>query len=663
MADVPAPNPNGTASASTRPAIALEEGTTLRDEYRVGPVLGAGSFGITYRARDVHLDTTVAIKEYYPRHMAGRTDASKEVQPHTAEETEEFEFGLSQFRQEGRTLARFDHPNIVDVRSYFEENGTGYLVMDYYEGEALADHLAQNGGTIPEDEALSILQDVLRGLRSVHEEGVLHRDIDPQNIYLTDEGRAVLIDFGAARQAMGSRSQSLSVVMKPGYAPFEQYSTNGSQGPHTDVYACAATLYRCLTGLTPPESAERLHEDKLVSPREVEPTISVETSVAVMKALRLDPEQRPASVDEFAGLLEDNTETHERVDDRPSTQTATASSPPGRPQHEHSAPTEAEESSMGSGLISMAGLSLGVLAAIGGTLLVSEAGPVEVLSFFVSWFAVCGGLVWMFREGEKVMSGESRAAVSDWLLREDFAERRSSWPKTFISLFDAIFTENHLSRTCFVRSALTSVVVILMLFGLFTGFGLLPVPTLDQLLLIGLILILPTSMNIVVDYMSLFETRWVLGRMSKSTHSLVHAGYLLADLVFTFLCILVPFFFIQFIAIGLIAGHSLRSSIFWTQLFGALQNALELFFRLGVENFGGLPDVMSIMLFSTLFTSVWVWLYVGAGLLLRALYPVLKSLDVLKRHLNVETRPIHTMGMLLALLTSLGFAVSAPFVL
>lgn len=657
------PSASGSTGSSSRPPIALPEDTTLRDEYQVGPVLGAGSFGITYRARDVHLDTTVAIKEYYPRHMAGRTDVSKEIQPYTDEDTEEFEFGLSQFRQEGRTLARFDHPNIVDVRSYFEENGTGYLVMDYYEGEALADHLAQNGGTIPENDALPVLQDVLDGLRSVHEEGILHRDIDPQNIYLTDEGRAVLIDFGAARQAMGTRSQSLSVVLKPGYAPFEQYSTSGNQGPHTDVYACAATLYKCLTGLKPPESTDRLHDDKLVSPREVNPTISVETSVAVMKALRLDPEKRPASVDEFAGLLEDNTETHEHVDDRPATQTMTSPASGQTPGNNEPVPSEADESPMGTGIISTAGLSVGVLAALGGTLLFSETRPIEVLSFFLSWIAVCGGLVWMFREGEKVMSGESRAAVSDWLLREDFAERQSSWPKTFISLFDSIFTEHHLSWTCFARSAVTSILVICVLFGIFTGFGILPAPALDQLLLLGLILIIPVSMNVGVDYMSLFETRWILGRMSASDNSLVHACYLAIDLVLTFLCILVPFFVIQFMGISLIAGHSVGSAIFWKQLFGALQNAVELFFMFGNEEFGGLPDVMSIMLFSTTFTSVWVWLYVGAGLLLQAFHPVLESLDVLKQHLNVETRPIHTMGMLLAVLTSLGFAISAPFVL
>ncbi len=661
---------SGGTGSSTRPPISLPEGTTLRDEYKIGAVLGTGSFGITYRARDVHLDTTVAIKEYYPRHMAGRTDASKNVQPYTDENIDEFSFGLEQFRREGRTLARFDHPNIVDVRSYFEENGTGYIVMDYYEGQTLSDYLKKNGGTIPEDDALAIMQDVLDGLRPVHKDGLLHRDIDPQNIYLTEEGRAVLIDFGAAREAMGTRTQSLSVILKPGYAPFEQYSTDGNQGPHTDLYACAATLYKCLTGLKPPDATDRLQDDKLVSPREVKPTVSVETSVAVMKSLRLNPNKRPASVEEFSGLLKDDTKAHERVDDVSS---ASMTSPPSEAsltssatrQIDAPAPAAAtpDESSTNTGLISGVGLFVGILGTIGGTLLFSETSPAEVLSFFVTWIALCTGLVWMFREGEKVMSGESRAAVSDWLLQEDFASRRSNWPETFVSLFDALFTENHLSWTCFFRSALTSIAVITILFGVFIGFGVIPFPPLDKLLLIGLALLLPVSMNIVVDYASLFETRWILGRMSNSSHPLVHVGYLGIDLLLTFLCILTPFFAIQFVGISLIAGHPLGSMIFWKQLLGAIQNAIELFFLFGTEDFGGLPDVMSIMLFSTMFTSVWVWLYVGAGLLLQTLRPVFESLDVLKRHLNVETRPIHTMGMLLAVLTSLGFVVSAPFVL
>ena len=283
--------------------IALPKDTRLRDQYRIGEVLGAGSFGITYRARDERLDTTVAIKEYYPHEIAGRSRSQLTIRPHNDTKEEDFAFGRERFMKEGRTLARFDHPNIVRVRSYFEAHGTGYLVMDHYKGQTLASYLADQGGTLPEEEAVSIIQDVLRGLQPVHEEGLLHRDIDPQNIYRTDEGRVVLLDFGAARVAMGERSAGQLVVFKPGYAPHEQYFEDGDQGPWTDVYACAATLYKCLTGMKPPEATIRIKEDELVPPREVTGEVSLQTSVAVMKGLAVNPDRRPASVEEFAALL------------------------------------------------------------------------------------------------------------------------------------------------------------------------------------------------------------------------------------------------------------------------------------------------------------------------------------------------------------------------
>lgn len=292
-----------------RSPIRVPAGTRLRDQYDVGEVLGAGSFGITYRAHDEHLDTTVAIKEYYPKAIAGRAEGSLSVSPRTAEDASDFEFGRERFMEEARTLARFDHPNIVRVRSYFEAHGTGYLVMDYYEGRTLASHLAKNGGRLPEREAVDLMLDVLRGLRPVHEEGLLHRDIDPQNIYRTVNGRAVLLDFGAARVAVGERSGEDLVIFKPGYAPPEQYYSDGEQGPWTDVYACAATLYKCLTGIKPPDASHRTGDDPLIPPREIEASVSLSVSVAISKGLALAPSQRPASVEAFSALLrEDETE-------------------------------------------------------------------------------------------------------------------------------------------------------------------------------------------------------------------------------------------------------------------------------------------------------------------------------------------------------------------
>jgi serine/threonine protein kinase len=674
--------PDRDLSTATRPSMALPDGTRLRDEYEVGAVLGLGSFGITYWARDEHLNTVVAIKEYFPHHLVERPEGQRTLRIQEGEDPDEFTFGLEQFRQEGRTLARFNHPNVVDVRSFFEQHGTGYLVMDYYEGRTLAEHIQDHGGTLPEEAALALMQDVLRGLRSVHAEGVLHRDITPENIYRTAGGRGVLIDFGAAREAMRMRGERSKVVLTPGYAPIEQYRADGHNGPQTDIYACAATLYKCLTGLKPPESTERVEYDQLVPPRQVRSEISVETSVAVMKGLSLDPSQRPASVEAFAGLL-----ARTEADDRPTTEgedgqrldewtkpPSTATSPFQGAAGPDPDPDGAAWPSGGSAAearelpeyswMNVAGVVGGLLALLGGTLLVSQARAVEVLSFFGTWTAVCFGLVALFREGEKLMSGESRAQVTDWLLRENFADRPANWPSTFVDLFDAVFTENHLSWTCFRRSALTSMLVLSVLFAGFSGFGLITLPTsLLGWAEITALLGIPIALNVVIDYISLFETRWVLGRMSASDRIPVHVMYLVVDLVLTALCIILPVSILQVFGLGLMTEFSMWSSAFWYQLYSAILNMTELFVTFTGEYLGEIPRVMSVMLLSTLFTSVWGWLYAGAGLILRITHPVLASLDWLKRHLNVETHPVHAMGMLLVFLTSLGFAMSAPFVL
>jgi len=303
MSSGPADRDDRASDADHRSPVRLPEGTRLRNQYVIGPVLGAGSFGITYRAHDDWLDTTVAIKEYYPRHLAGRTKGTLTIKPTSTDEAEDLEFGLRRFLEEGRTLARFDHPNIVRVRSYFEAHGTGYLVMDYYEGDSLDEYLPRQGGRLSEIEAVRLLHDVLDGLQAVHAEEVLHRDIDPGNVYRTVDGKAVLLDFGAARAAVTERTQDLSVIFKPGYAPYEQYQNDGTQGPWTDVYACAATLYKCLTGIRPPEASQRKAEDELLPPHKVQVDVSMEVSVAVMKGLAIDPKRRPESAEAFSALL------------------------------------------------------------------------------------------------------------------------------------------------------------------------------------------------------------------------------------------------------------------------------------------------------------------------------------------------------------------------
>ena len=290
---------------SPRSPLALSQGTVLNDQFEIGRILGVGGFGITYLAFDKVLEMVVAVKEYLPSNIAVRKTGSQSVQPvSSGGNARDFEFGLERFLQEARTLAKFeDHPNIVRVRTFFEENGTGYFVMNFYEGRTLAEYLAAQNGHIPEEEALLIMDQVFDGLSAVHEADILHRDIDPNNVYLGDNGRVVLLDFGAARAAVTEQTQSLSVVLKRGYAPHEQYHSRGNQGPWTDVYACSATLYYALTGYKPPEAASRMLQDDLAPPQTLAPSISDPTNDAILKGLSIQPDHRPQSIASFRSLL------------------------------------------------------------------------------------------------------------------------------------------------------------------------------------------------------------------------------------------------------------------------------------------------------------------------------------------------------------------------
>jgi formylglycine-generating enzyme required for sulfatase activity len=289
--------------------IVLPCRTLLNKQYWIGRVLGKpGGFGITYLAWDTGLDTPVAIKEYFPKPFAGREALNQTVQPHSGEDGELFAHGLQAFLKEAKTLARFDHPHIVKPRNVFEENGTAYLVMDYLEGETLEDHLArQPARRVEAARALEILLPVMEGLELVHEQGFIHRDIKPLNIYLTRfahnrKERSILLDFGAARLALGAHSQSLSIVLTPDFAAPEQYHTRG-QGAWTDVYGLAATLYRMVAGTPPQQANSRLLEDRLQDPRESAPGLADDFASALLSGLALSPRQRPRTVAEFASML------------------------------------------------------------------------------------------------------------------------------------------------------------------------------------------------------------------------------------------------------------------------------------------------------------------------------------------------------------------------
>lgn len=226
-------------------------------EYRFDRILGEGGFGVTYLATDTRISRHVAIKEYMPAEFAVR-GGGYTVQPKSAADRETFDWGLKRFLQEARLLAQFDHPNIVQVQRFFEANGTAYMVMSYVEGQSLFDVMAHEG-SLGERALKDILYPLLDGLRAVHRADFLHRDIKPENIFIRLDGSPVLLDFGAARQAVTGKTQQVTSIVTPGFAPPEQYEADGDQGPWTDIYALAGVLYTGVTGTAPAESPARVN--------------------------------------------------------------------------------------------------------------------------------------------------------------------------------------------------------------------------------------------------------------------------------------------------------------------------------------------------------------------------------------------------------------------
>ena len=322
----------GYDESERRTPLVLPHRTVLNGQFIVGKVLGKpGGFGITYLGWDINLATLVAVKEYLPRDYAGRDSDHASVMAHSREDASLFRFGLEQFLQEARTLARFDHPNVVRTRSFFEQNGTAYLVMDYLQGVNLSEYLASKGGRLNEQQAGEIMLPILDGLQEVHAKGFLHRDIKPQNIYVTSTGRPILLDFGAARQAMGERSRSLSVVLTPGFSPYEQYHRRGEQGPWTDIYALAATYYYLLTGHAPPDAPERVASDELIPLRQLAPTVSTGLESAIMQSLSLEAAGRPQDVFIFRDILYGRVAAATASAPQPAAPFAAAAAPPPLP--------------------------------------------------------------------------------------------------------------------------------------------------------------------------------------------------------------------------------------------------------------------------------------------------------------------------------------------
>jgi len=276
--------------------------TVLNDKYVIGKVLGEGGFGITYLGYDLTLEMKIAIKEYYPSgYVTREVQNGNTVTAFTGEREEFYRNGKEKFIKEARTLAKFSNlPGIVSVRDYFEANNTSYIIMEYLDGETLKSYLRGAGGRMPLATVLEMMQPVIRSLEEVHKKGLIHRDISPDNIMILKNGNMKLLDFGAARAVGGAEAdRSLSVMLKPGYAPEEQYRTHGNQGPWTDLYAICGTIYKCLTGKAPLEAMERMRSDAIARPSRVGVSIPEWQEAALMKGLALYAEDRYQSLGEF----------------------------------------------------------------------------------------------------------------------------------------------------------------------------------------------------------------------------------------------------------------------------------------------------------------------------------------------------------------------------
>ena len=287
--------------AFTRVKGILNPGACLSDgEYQISEPLGQGGFGITYQGIDTKLNRAVAVKEFFPE---GCWREGSTVVSAGKWNSDTYSNAKQKFLLEGQTLGQFNHPGIVQVFYYFEENNTAYMVMEYLEGKTLAELLKKRKGKLTEAEALAYIAKVGEALEILHQAQFLHRDIKPDNIMLADDGRVVLIDFGAARDFTSKNTARYTTLLTPGYAPLEQYGRALKYGAFTDIYALGSTLYHLLTGKAPISAIERAAGVELKTVRELEPQINPHVSQAIAKAMLMDVTERTQSVREFLDLL------------------------------------------------------------------------------------------------------------------------------------------------------------------------------------------------------------------------------------------------------------------------------------------------------------------------------------------------------------------------
>lgn len=300
-------------------AYHMEAGTILHGKYIVGKVIGYGGFGVTYIGWDPVLEQTVAIKEYLPSEFATRVPGQSNLTIYSGEKEKQFQIGKNKFADEAKRLARLNSvEGVVEIKDTFLANETAYIVMEYLEGETLKEKIKREG-KIPVNETIGIISDVLKTLSVVHKENIIHRDIAPDNIYICNDGRIKLLDFGASRYATVQHSKSLSVILKEGYAPEEQYRSKGIQGSWSDMYAVGATMYKMLTTVTPEDAMERAENDKLKPVGKYGVKLKKSVENAMMNAMNVFAEDRTQNAEAFlaelnADVVQKKERTRKKID-------------------------------------------------------------------------------------------------------------------------------------------------------------------------------------------------------------------------------------------------------------------------------------------------------------------------------------------------------------
>ena len=281
-------------------SYSLQRNTGLIGRYVIQEVLGQGGFGITYLGIDKLYGNKVAIKEYYPQKIAMRKAQYEDVVTVTSiEEKNNYDKGKKRFLDEAQVMARFNkNEGIVKILDFFEANNTAYIVMEYLEGITLKQYLGKYG-VLQFRKLIEMMLPLLEALIEIHSQGLIHRDISPDNIMVQHNGKLKLMDFGAARDYTESGNKSLTVILKSGYAPPEQYQTHGVQGPWTDIYALCATIYKCLTGITPPDAIARVMDDKFKEPDQLDGKLSPDIKKILWKGMNIFPEERYQDIGEF----------------------------------------------------------------------------------------------------------------------------------------------------------------------------------------------------------------------------------------------------------------------------------------------------------------------------------------------------------------------------